>query len=140
MREMLSSPPQPSPQLASRACRAGPAGPAGPARSTGLAACSSRSSPHPTDRTDPGAHAQALRDTRPAPAPVLAGRGGGHQQHSRASPCCLAGEYGTELLPARSTDACGAVVVAEQVGDPQVVEREHILLAPERQRRLVGEV
>ena len=61
----------------------------------------------PAGGTDMRAHAEALRDARPTPATVLAGRGRFHQHHALAGPCCLAGEDGAELRPVRITDALG---------------------------------
>src|SRR5262249_50734891 len=91
----------------------------------------------PAGGTDMGTPAQALLHARSAATAILAGIGGFHQDHSLASPFCLAREHSTELCPARVRDGLGQVTVPHQVGDPQVFEIEHIILAYQPERRLV---
>src|SRR5581483_7827060 len=87
-----------------------------------------------------GAHAEALGYARPTAATILAGIGGWHGDDPTPGACCLGFEDGTELRPARITDALGEMAVPYHVGDPQIFEIDGVVLAQQHERRLVVEV
>lgn len=87
-----------------------------------------------------GAYAQAFGHTLSTARTVLAGERGWHGDNSLAGACCLAGEDGAELRPARIRDAFGEVLIVAHVGHPQLFESDSVVGAEQIQRRLRLEV
>src|SRR5262249_9789915 len=98
----------------------------------------------PAARADMRAHAERLLDALRAPGTVgqdaravLAGERGWYRHHSTASVCCFALEQAPKRRPAGIADALGQMGVADQVGHPQVFERDHVVAPQQRERGLV---
>ena len=87
-----------------------------------------------------GTSRETFRHTLPTPATVLRGERGGHGDDSTASVCGCAFADGPKACPPRVRYAFGERAVAEHLGDPQVFEREGVVLVEHRPCRLVLKV
>jgi hypothetical protein len=74
------------------------------------------------------------------PTAVLAGVRRRDRDHLTPGACCLGFQEGAQRRPAGSADARGEMAVAHQVADPQLFERDHVVLPQQRQRARVVEV
>ena len=87
-----------------------------------------------------GLHAEALLHARPTPATVLASVVWQDRHHLPTGACCLVGEDGPKLTPARIADALAEATVPHQIGDPQVFQVDIVVLAQQGKRGLVVKV
>ena len=86
------------------------------------------------------ADGQALLNHNATARTGLAGVGRRHGYDSLPGACCLESEDAQERAPARIMDALGEMVVLEHVGRLQVLVIDHVVVAHQRERRLVVEV
>jgi hypothetical protein len=85
-------------------------------------------------------HGETFLDDHAAARTGLAGVGRRYGYHSLPGTHCLESEEAQESTPARVTDALGEMMVPEQVGRPQVLVIDRVVLPDEYQCRLVVEV
>src|SRR5262249_51871258 len=78
--------------------------------------------------------------TRATRAALLSGERGWHGYNTLAGAFCLARKDGAERCPASIADALAEAAVAPHVGDPQIVEIDHVIRADEHARYLLVDV
>jgi hypothetical protein len=83
---------------------------------------------------------QAFRDDDATARTSLAGERGIHRNHSLPSIRSFESEDGHERTPPRILDGLSEMMVLDHVADPQVFMVDRVILAHERERRLVVEV